>query len=162
MLKNFGVAALVLILAAGALVTLSEARAADQPATDNIILGAYTVPKEAYEKEIIPAFQKYWKTKTGRDVKFEESYVGSGAQARAIVSGFEADIAALSLEADIAQIVQAGLITNDWKKQPYVGIITNSVVAIGVRPGNPKKIVDWEDLAKPGVDVLYPNPKTSG
>ncbi|MHB1126853.1 MAG: sulfate ABC transporter substrate-binding protein [Bacillota bacterium] len=127
-----------------------------------LILGAYTVPKEAFQKSLIPAFQNYWKEKTGEDVRFKESYVGSGAQARAIIGGFEADIAVLSLEEDMDEISKAGLIAHDWRSKPHNGFITNSVVVIGVRPGNPKGIKDWEDLAAPGVDVLYPNPKTSG
>lgn len=127
-----------------------------------LILGAYTVPKEAYQKEIIPAFQKYWLEKTGQQVKFQESYIASGAQSRAIIGGFEADVAALSLEKDVARLVEAGLITHDWRSRRYNGFVTRSVVAIAFRPGNPKNIRDWEDLAKPGVSVLYPSPKTSG
>jgi sulfate/thiosulfate-binding protein len=148
-----------------AIVSLTPGCQREKPAaakSDTLVLGAYTVPKEAYQKEIIPAFQKYWKDKTGRDVKFEESYVGSGAQARAIVSGFEADVAALSLEGDIDKIVEADLITNLWKDRPWHGFITHSLAVIGVRPGNPKNIHDWEDLTSPDVEVIYPNPKTSG
>ncbi|MTV48225.1 sulfate ABC transporter substrate-binding protein [Heliobacillus mobilis] len=130
--------------------------------TAEIVLAAYTVPKEAYQKEIIPAFQKKWKEKTGQDVKFSESYVGSGAQAKAIASGLEADVAALSLEGDIDVVTKAGLITHDWKAKQQKGMITRSVVAFGVKKGNPKGIKDWEDLAKPGVAVLYPSPRTSG
>ena len=77
-----------------------------------LILGAYTTPREAYG-EIIPLFQEHWKAESGQDVTFEESYLGSGAQSRAIVEGFEADVAALSLEADITRIADAGLITHD-------------------------------------------------
>jgi sulfate transport system substrate-binding protein len=127
-----------------------------------VILGAYTVPKEAYQDEIIPSFVKQWKEKSGQALEIQQSYVGSGQQARAIVGGFEADIAALSLEDDVAAIQKAALITHDWKTAPHGGMITRSVVAIGVRKGNPKGIKTWEDLAKPGVEVLYPNPKTSG
>ena len=127
-----------------------------------LTLGAYTVPKEAYQKEIIPAFQKYWLEKTGQQVKFQESYIASGAQSRAIIGGFEADIAALSLEKDVDRLVEAGLITHDWRSRRYNGFVTRSVVAIAFRPGNPKNIRDWEDLARPGVSVLYPSPKTSG
>lgn len=127
-----------------------------------ITLGAYTVPKEAYQKEIIPAFQKYWLEKTGQTVNFSESYIASGAQSRAILAGFEADIAALSLEKDVERLVEAGLITHDWKANVYQGYVSRSVVAIGVRSGNPKNILDWEDLGQQGISVLYPSPKTSG
>jgi sulfate transport system substrate-binding protein len=88
--------------------------------------------------------------------------LGSGAQARAIVGGFEADIAALSLEPDLQTIAQAGLIKHDWKQGEHHGIVSGSVVVIGVRPGNPKQIHTWQDLAKLGVEVLTPNVKTSG
>ncbi|MBN2374501.1 sulfate ABC transporter substrate-binding protein [bacterium] len=127
-----------------------------------LTLGAYTVPKEAYEKEIIPAFKRYWKEKTGQDVRFYESYIASGAQSRAIAGGFEADIAALSLEQDIDRLKDAGLITHEWKMKKCNGFITRSVVVIGFRPGNPKNIKGWEDLARDDVSVLYPSPKTSG
>lgn len=126
-----------------------------------LTLGAYTTPREAY-RELIPIFQERWKQQTGQTVKFEESYLGSGAQSRAIVEGFEADIAALSLEADINRIQEAGLITHDWKAEQDNGIISTSVVAFAVRTGNPKGIKDWADLAKSGVEVLTPNPQTSG
>ncbi len=129
--------------------------------TITLTLGAYTTPREAYAK-IIPLFQAAWKAKAGQDVKFEESYLGSGAQSRAIVQGFEADVAALSLEADITNIAKAKLITHDWKTSPHHGIVSDSVVAFAVRKGNPKGIKDWADLAQPGLEVLTPNPKTSG
>jgi sulfate transport system substrate-binding protein len=127
-----------------------------------LIFAAYTVPKEAYQKEVIPSFQKYWKEKTGQTVKFEESYEASGAQSRAIAAGLEADIAALSLEKDINRLKDAGLITHDWKNNRYNGFVTNSLVVIAYRPGNPKNIKDWQDLTKNNVDVIYPSPKTSG
>ncbi len=130
--------------------------------TREMILAAYSVPKEAYERHIIPAFQRHWKQKTGQDVRVRSSYGASGAQARAIIGGFDADVAVLSLEGDIDQIVKAGLITRDWRKAPHGGMISASVVALGVRKGNPKGIKGWEDAARPGVEVLYPNPKTSG
>ena len=126
-----------------------------------ITLGAYTTPREAYAK-IIPMFQTYWKEQSGQDVSFEQSYLGSGAQSRAIVEGFDADVAALSLEADIARIAEAGLITHDWKAKQNNGMVSTSVVAFAVRRGNPKGIKDWADLAKPGIEILTPDPKTSG
>ena len=127
-----------------------------------LVLGAYTTPREAYGKAIVPAFQKFWKEKTGQEVEFRESYQGSGAQSRAIVGGFEADIAALSLEGDVDKIVEAGLITHDWKAKPHGGMVSTSIVVLAVRQGNPKKVMDWPDLTKPGLDVLTPDPKTSG
>src|SRR5215207_5819057 len=128
---------------------------------NTIVLGAYTTPREAYGK-LIPIFKEQWKKETGQDLTFQESYQGSGAQSRAIAEGFEADIAALSLEADITRIEKAGLITSDWKTGTYKGMVSDSVVAFAVRKGNPKGIKDWAVLAKPGLQILTPNPKTSG
>lgn len=130
--------------------------------TVTLTLGGYTTPREAYGKAVIPAFQKYWKEKTGQDVEFQESYQGSGAQSRAIIGGFEADIAALSLEGDIDKIAEAGLITHDWRSAPNRGIVSTSIVVIAVREGNRKGIRDWSDLARAGLNVLTPDPKTSG
>ncbi len=127
-----------------------------------LTLGAYTTPREAYSKAIIPEFQRYWKQRTGQDVEFQESYQASGAQSRAIISGFEADIAALSLEGDVERIAQSGLIKHDWKKNQHKGIVSTSVVVLAVRLGNPKSIGDWTDLTRPGLKVLTPDPKTSG
>ncbi|HEY0733670.1 MAG TPA: sulfate ABC transporter substrate-binding protein [Herpetosiphonaceae bacterium] len=141
--------------------TDASAAPAAQDGEITLTLGAYTTPREAY-KELIPIFQERWKQQTGQTVNFEESYLGSGAQSRAIVEGFEADIAALSLEADITRIQEAGLITHDWKSAQDNGMISTSVVAFAVRPGNPKGIKDWGDLGKAGVEVLTPNPQTSG
>jgi sulfate/thiosulfate-binding protein len=126
-----------------------------------LILGAYTTPREAYG-ELIPLFAAQWKQKTGQDVTFEESYLGSGAQSRAIVEGFEADVAALSLDGDIQKIADAGLITHDWHSEPYNGMVSDSVVAFAVRKGNPQNIHDWADLAQPGLKLLTPDPATSG
>src|SRR5262249_4743856 len=92
------------------------------PAT--LVPGAYTTTSEAYGK-LLPIFKEKWKQQSGQDVTFQESYQGSGAQSRAIVEGFEADIAALSLEADISRIQKAGLITNDWKSGPYKGMVSD-------------------------------------
>ena len=127
-----------------------------------LLLAAYSVPKEAYEKRIIPAFVRQWKQKTGESIQVRSSFAASGAQARAVAGGLDADIAALSLESDLQQLVKAGLVTHDWKQGPHKGIVTTSIVALGVRKGNPKAIQGWEDLTKPGVEVLYPSPKTSG
>lgn len=127
----------------------------------NLVLGAYTTPREAYGK-IIPLFKEDWKKKTGQEVNFEESYLGSGAQSRAIAEGFEADVAALSLEADIIRLEKASLITHNWREVGAKGMVSTSIVVFGVRKGNPLGIKDWADLAKPGIEILTPNPKTSG
>ena len=127
-----------------------------------LMLAIYSVPKEAYENRLIPAFKQQWKQRTGQDIRVRSSYGASGAQARAIIGGFEADVAVLSVEGDVDQIAKAGLITHEWRKGADHGNVSASVVAFGVRKGNPKSIKAWEDLTKPGIEVLYPNPKTSG
>src|SRR6185312_2998271 len=124
---------------------------------DVLTLGAYSVVREAFHDGLLPAFAEKWKKQTGRVVRFEESYNGSGAQARAIKSGFDADIAVLSLESDMDLLVK-----EDWNAGPRKGNVTRSLVVIGYRDGNPKQIRDWADLTHPGVGVLYPDPKTSG
>lgn len=126
-----------------------------------LTIGAYSVVKESLG-EILPKFQQYWLGKTGQHVRFQESYEASGTQARAIVGGFEADVALLAMEGDILKIVKAGLITHDWQQAPNKGIMTESIVALGTREGNPLGIKDWPDLTRSDVKVLYPNPKTSG
>src|SRR5215467_2953356 len=157
---------LVFILSALSLLAASGCGGpSDSGGKATLTLGAYTTPREAYSKAIIPEFQKHWKAKTGQEVEFQESYQGSGAQSRAISSGFEADIAALSLESDVTRIAEAGLIQHDWQTNPYHGIVSTSLVVIAVRPGNQLGVRDWPDLtdlARPGLKVLTPDPKTSG
>jgi len=148
-----------LLLAACGGPSAAPTQAGKPPA--KLILGAYTTPREAYGK-IVPLFAAAWKASAGQEVTFEESYQGSGAQSRAIVEGFEADVTALSLEADITRIEKAGLITHDWKSVGNKGIVSTSIVVFAVRKGNPKGIHDWADLAQPGLEILTPDPKTSG
>lgn len=121
-------------------------------ASTKLSLVAYSTPKEVYE-EIIPAFTK---TPGGRGVSFSQSYGASGDQARAVIAGLPTDIAALSLEPDISKLIKEKLVGADWIATPTKGIVSHSIVVIGVRPGNPRKIKGWADLVKPGVDVLTP------
>ena len=130
--------------------------------SDTLKIGAYSVVREVFHDALIPAFTARWKSQTGRDVLFEESYSGSGAQARSIASGFDADLTVLSHTGDMEVLVAAGKVKPGWDSGPTHGILTNSLVVIGHRPGNPKQIHDWADLGKSGVGVLYPDPKTSG
>jgi sulfate/thiosulfate-binding protein len=123
-----------------------------------LALVAYSTPKDAYAK-IIPAFQK---TAAGKGVSFSQSYGASGEQARAVVQGLPADVVELSLAPDIATLVQAHLVSPSWDKNAYHGILTRSVVVFVVRSGNPKHIRTWNDLLKSGVQVVTPNPFTSG
>ena len=148
-----GVLAAVLIATAG-VGSAAPARTADT----KLSLVAYSTPREAYAK-LIPAFQK---TAAGNDVDFTQSYGSSGEQTRAVKAGLEADIVALSLAPDIDELVAAGKVDARWKKQSFKGMVTNSVVVFVVRDGNPKKIKGWNDLLRSDVDIVTPNPFTSG
>jgi sulfate/thiosulfate transport system substrate-binding protein len=121
-------------------------------------LVAYSTPREAYN-QLIPDFQK---TQGGDGVSFSQSYAGSGDQTRAVKAGLKADIVALSLAPDVDELVSAGLVDAKWKRQSYRGMVTRSLVVFVVRDGNPKKIRGWNDLIKPGVQVVTPNPFTPG
>lgn len=135
--------------------------AAAQQGDLTLVVGAYSVAKDAMG-EILPLFAEEWQVKTGQKIVFQESYEASGTQARAIAGGFEADVTLLAMEGDVEKLVKAGLVDKSWKERGEAGMVTRSVVALGTREGNPKGIHDFADLAKPGVKVLYPNPKTSG
>jgi sulfate transport system substrate-binding protein len=126
--------------------------------SSKLSLVAYSTPKEAYEA-IIPAFEK---TPAGAGTSFTPSYGNSGDQARAVIAGLPTDVVALSLEPDITKLVKAQIVAPGWKSTPTKGIVTRSVVALAVRKGNPKHITGWADLVKPGIQVLTPNPFTSG
>lgn len=123
---------------------------------------SYDPTRELYQ-EYNAAFAKYWKAKTGDDVKVKQSHGGSGKQARSVIDGIEADVVTLALAYDIDAIAEKGAIAKDWQKRlqhnssPY----TSTIVFL-VRKGNPKGVKDWNDLVKPGVSVITPNPKTSG
>jgi sulfate/thiosulfate-binding protein len=121
-------------------------------------LVAYSTPREAFAK-IIPAFQQ---TAAGRGIDFTQSYGPSEEQARAIIAGQPADVVDFSLEPDMQKLVAAKLVDKSWNKNTYKGFVTRSVVVFVVRSGNPDKIKDWEDLIKPGIEVIAPNPATSG
>ncbi len=102
-----------------------------------ITLAGYTVIQATYAK-ILPLFTDYWKQQTGQDVTFQELYLASGAQSRAVAGGFEADVVALSLEGDVNRLVDAGLITHDWKANAYGGMISDSLVVLVTAQGQPE------------------------
>jgi sulfate/thiosulfate-binding protein len=143
----------LLVLSAGLVV---GARAATEKTTINFV--AYSTPKDAYAK-ITSAFEG---TSAGKDVSFTQSYGASGDQARAVAAGLDADLVALSLEPDVATLVKKGVVPSNWNKNPYRGMVTDSVVVFVVRDGNPKNVHTWDDLTKKGVQVITPNPFTSG
>jgi sulfate/thiosulfate-binding protein len=145
-----------IIAALSALVLASGAAGAT--ADTKLSLVAYSTPGPAFAK-IIPAFQK---TPAGKDISFDQSYGASEVQAKAVIAGLPADIVDLSLEPDMQRLVSAGFVARNWKQNAYHGFVTKSVVVFVVRNGNPKKIKTWDDLVKPGVQVVTPNPFTSG
>jgi sulfate/thiosulfate transport system substrate-binding protein len=119
---------------------------------------AYSTPEEAY-KELIPAFSK---TPEGKGVGFSQSYAASGEQSRAVEGGLPADVVEFSLEPDMTRLVDAGLVDSRWNQNEHEGMVTESVVVFMVRKGNPENIQDWDDLVTGEVEVLEPNPFTSG
>ncbi|MEY4976534.1 MAG: hypothetical protein RIQ97_1729 [Pseudomonadota bacterium] len=144
--------------------TFSQAGAqAPAPATVTLLNVSYDPTRELYV-EFNQAFARHWKAKTGQDVVVKQSHGGSGKQTRAIIDGLDADVATLALAGDTDALHQNGkLIPQDWQKRlkhnssPYT-----STIVLVVREGNPKGIKDWDDLIKPGIKVITPNPKTSG
>src|SRR6478735_2842395 len=137
---------------------LLPALAAGASKDTKLTLVAYSTPKEAYG-QLITAFQK---TKAGNGVSFSQSYAASGEQSRAVAAGLDADVVAFSLEPDITSLVQKKIVPKNWNKDKYKGMVTRSVVVFIVRDGNPKKLKTWNDLLKPGVQIVTPNPFTSG
>ena len=147
-------AAATVVTAAALARPSAPARSADT----ELSLVAYSTPREAYAK-LVALFQK---TSAGNGVDFTQSYGSSGEQTRAIKAGLKADIVALSLAPDVDELVSAGMVDAKWKKQSYKGMVTDSLVVFVVRDGNPKKIKSWNDLLRPDVDIVTPNPFTSG
>ena len=130
---------------------------AELPAAD-LSLVAYSTPQAAYD-EIIKAFNA---TPQGKNITFTESFGASGDQSRAVANGLAADYVAFSLAPDINRLVKANLVASDWNADEHKGMVTDSVVVLVVRKGNPKGIKSWADLTKPGIEVITPNPFTSG
>src|SRR5690606_27543600 len=124
---------------------------------------SYDPTRELYE-EINKNFSKYWESRTGQKINFKQSHGGSGKQSRAVLDGLEADVVTLALAADIDVLAKkAQLLSTDWqKKLPHNSTPYTSTIVFLVRKGNPKGIQDWDDLVKPGVAIITPNPKTSG
>jgi sulfate/thiosulfate transport system substrate-binding protein len=148
----------IALLALCLLLLPAAANAPAAPSGTTLSLVAYSTPKAAFAK-LIPAFQA---TPAGAGVGFTQSYGPSADQAQAIVNGLPADVVDLSLQPDVDTLVKAGLVAKSWNTNRFHGIVTRSVVVFVVRQGNPKHIKTWEDLVKPGVEVLTPNPLTSG
>jgi len=155
-ISTIGVVLAVLVAAAVTSVTSNDASA--RPSGGSISLVAYSTPRDAYAK-LIPAFTS---TSAGQGTSFQQSYGASGEQARAVIAGLKADVVAFSLDPDMTSLVKAKLVAPTWKKNKWRGIVTRSVVVFVTRQGNPKHIRTWNDLVKPGVDLVVPNVQTSG
>ena len=128
----------------------------------NITLYGFSIMKESLEKEIYPAFAAKWKREHGVDVHFTSSFAGSETVTNQIIQGVKAQIAILSIERDAQRLKDKGLVTSDWRLLPQKGIVNRTPFVILVRKGNPKRINDFPDLAKPGIKLIHPDPISSG
>jgi sulfate transport system substrate-binding protein len=146
------------VLAATMALAGCGASASGTGGTDSVSIAGFSVMQTA-NKQVIADFQK---TAAGKGVTFKQSYGASGDQARAVIGGLRADEVHLSLEPDVTKLVDAKLVDPSWKSSTSHGILTQSVVVIVVRKGNPKHIEGWDDLVKPGVQIVTPNPGSSG
>ena len=130
---------------------------------ETTILNVSYDPTREFYKDYNAAFAAHWKKETGETVSFEQSHGGSGKQARAVIDGLQADVVTLALAGDIDEVAHAGLLPADWQARlPDNSSPYTSTIVLLVRKGNPKGIKDWDDLVEPGVQVITPNPKTSG
>ncbi|RYF34696.1 MAG: sulfate ABC transporter substrate-binding protein, partial [Comamonadaceae bacterium] len=147
--------------AAGSLLPAASAFAQQAPVT--LLNVSYDPTRELYV-DYNQAFAKHWKGRTGQDVSIKQSHGGSGKQARSIIDGLEADVATLALGGDTDALVKnGGWVKEGWQKRlPLNASPYTSTIILVVREGNPKGIKDWDDLAKPGISVITPNPRTSG
>ena len=128
----------------------------------NITVYAFSIMKESLEKGIYPGFAAKWKREHGEDVAFTSSFAGSETVTNQILQGVPAEVAILSIERDAQRLQAGGFITTDWRNTQYKGIINKTPFVILVRQGNPKGIHDFPDLAKPGVEIIHPDPISSG
>jgi len=148
----------IIQVATTALVLSTAAHAAEV----SLLNVSYDPTRELYQ-DFNKAFAAHWKAKSGDDLKNKQSHGGSGKQARAVIDGLAADVVTLALAYDVDEIANRGLIAKDWQKRlPHNSAPYTSTIVFLVRKGNPKAIKDWNDLARPGIAVITPNPKTSG
>jgi sulfate transport system substrate-binding protein len=136
----------------------TKADAGGGASSTSLHLVGFSTPKEANDA-VEKAFAQ---TSAGKGVTWQESYGASGDQSRAVAGGLKADYVHFSTEPDMTRLVDKGVVASDWNSGPTKGIVTSSVVVIGVRPGNPKHITGWDDLIKPGIKIVTPNPASSG
>ncbi len=145
------------VVAAGVL-ALTACGSSDSGSSTTVNINGFSILEQA-NKTVFADFEK---TDAGKDVEFKTSYGASGDQSRGVAAGNKADDVHYSLETDVTRLVDADLVASDWNAGPTKGILTSSVVAFMVRKGNPKNITGWDDLVKPGVEVITPNPGSSG
>jgi sulfate/thiosulfate-binding protein len=157
-MRKRSLALLVLLLALAATLAACGSSSSGGSSSKNLTLVAYSTPQSAFAS-LIPAFQA---TTEGKGTVFSQSFGPSGEQSRSVANGLHADVVNFSLEPDVTRLVKAGLVSASWNQNATHGFVTNSVAVIIVRKGNPKHITSWSDLVKPGVQVLTPNPFTSG
>ncbi len=139
------------------------AAASTAHAAESTLLNVSYDPTRELYQDFNKAFSVNWKRKSGEELKVKQSHGGSGKQARAVIDGLQADVVTLALANDIDEIASRGLIAKDWQKRlPNNSAPYTSTKVFLVRKGNPKKIIDWNDIARPGISVITPNPKTSG
>ena len=151
------------IIQAIALLTLAASAASIVVAAEVSLLNVSYDPTRELYQDFNKAFATQWKAKTGDDLRVKQSHGGSGKQGRAVIDGLAADVVTLALAYDIDAIAERGLIAKDWQKRlPHNSAPYTSTIVFLVRKGNPKGIKDWNDLARAGVSVITPNPKTSG
>jgi sulfate transport system substrate-binding protein len=154
----------LLLSRAGAAVLAGAAAfgAQAQAPSETLLNASYDVSRELY-KDVNPAFIAAWKSTTGKTLTINQSHGGSTAQAQAVANGLEADVVTMNQSTDIDVLVERGLVAPDWSKRlPHGAVPYTTTSVFLVRKGNPKQIRDWADLAKPGIAVIVPNPKTSG
>ena len=152
--------ATLMAAAIASVVRPAPARASDRAAT--LLNASYDPTRELYER-VNAAFSQRWKARTGQAVTVKQSHGGSGKQARSVIDGLEADVVTLALAYDVDAVAKAGLLALDWQKRlPQNASPYTSTIVFLVRHGNPRHVQDWDDLVKPGVQVITPNPKTSG
>src|SRR5215207_8519621 len=154
-LARVAIAATALVAAVG----IAACGGSASGSSGSVDLVAYSTPQQVYEETLEPQFQN---TDAGDGVDFSNSFGSSGDQSRAVEAGQPADVVEFSLEPDMTRLVDAGIVSPDWNQNEHAGIVTDSVVTLMVRPGNPKNIQSFDDLARDDVEVINPNPATSG
>ncbi|MGA1820542.1 MAG: sulfate ABC transporter substrate-binding protein [Thermoplasmatota archaeon] len=149
----------VLLLTAGSFAGCLDTGGDDH---GTIVLYGFSVKGEVMDETVDPAFQEYWKEKTGENVKFVTTYAGSGRITNQVLAGAEAEVMILSTEWDAIQLRKGGAVTTDWSTYPYNGTVSTSPWVILVRKGNPKGIHDFQDLARNDIEIVHADPLTSG